>query len=102
MLPRKPLTFYSPMHKTSRTIAEILSVIEAAIEVDGPGAIEPGSIDTRGLTIVADGYSYRLEITDEAIRYPTQDAWEGTRTDDDQSHDAFIGGDDEPYIEPPF
>ncbi len=67
---------YSPLHQRSRTIAELLSQIETALENDGGWCIEPGSIDTHGLTIVADGVSYRLELTDEERLYPSQADYE--------------------------
>lgn len=82
MTVRKPLVIFNPLHKTARTIAELLTCIESALNADDWG-IEPGSIDTHGMTIVADGISYRLELTDEERLYPSQDAYEQGRDLDD-------------------
>ena len=75
MTVRKPLTIYNPMHKSARVIAALLTAIETALENDG-ASIEPGSIDTAGMTIVVDGTLYRLEIREESRLYPSQEDYE--------------------------
>jgi hypothetical protein len=86
---RKPLVINDPHRpRIARTIADMLAVIEAAIEHDGPGTIEPGSLDTHGMTIMSDGLNYRLEIRDEERVYPSQEAYErGADFDDDNPAD---------------
>ena len=95
---RRPLVIHDPNRlKKSRTIAELLACIESALTADDWG-IEPGSIDTRGLTVAVDGLLYRLDLTDEDRRYPSQEAYE--------ARDAYIGGHDfdeeDSYVEPEF
>lgn len=80
MLPRRrPLVIHDPRrHEKSRAIADLLAVIGAAIDHDNVGEVEPGSIDTHGLTVLVDGILYRLELTDEERLYPSREAWEST------------------------
>ena len=54
----------------ARTAAALLTTIAAALDGDG-SFIEPGSIDTQGLAVVAWPYRWRLELLEPELLEPT-------------------------------
>jgi hypothetical protein len=71
-----------------RTVGDLLNTIAESLDRDG-WEIEPGSVDTCGLSLSVEGTVYRLRFDEESRIYPTQEAYEGN----DYSG-AFIGDSD--------
>lgn len=70
-----------------RTVGDLLNTIAESLDRDG-WEIEPGSVDTQGLSLSVEGVSYRLSFTDESRLYPTQEAY------DRAEYAAFIRSED--------
>jgi hypothetical protein len=99
--PRKPM----PSAYQSRTMGAILNRI--AIALDGDGSwIEPGSIDSSGLTVVASGMLFRVELDDAGIIDDADYQRHAQELIDrgQMSHDSYSRGLDfqDSYQEPEF
>jgi hypothetical protein len=91
------------------TRAMLIDAIAEALNTDG-ATVDPKSIDTHGLIVVTcDGFRFRVELDEGELM--DDDEWRHGRDPRPPAaehdafaalHDAFIGGNDDDYVEPPF
>jgi hypothetical protein len=86
-----------------RTTGDLIQRIWEALEGDG-SFIDPASVDSQGLTVIAGVYRWRIELSEPELADWLDHSPDDT-VDNDHPHDAYIGGrdfDDESYVEPEF
>jgi hypothetical protein len=87
-----------------RTTAALIETIRQALDGDG-SFIEPGSVDSQGLTVIAGVHRVRIELSEPELADWLDHSPVDRAMTDDHPHDAYIGGhdfDDEGYEEPAF